>query len=280
MDTDQMTSRDNWPADLYARHSLHHRDFDDDFVASLPLQPDDRVIDLGCGTGAFAAALAQRLPTGEVLGIDASAAQIAHAQRCYQGTNLRFAVAPAQEFAKAVEGEGRWDTVVSRAVLHWIALEEHATVLDQVAGVLRPGGVLRAEFGGVGQLQDVRAILDEESALVGGPQSPWAFPAPQTWEELLAKAGFTTRDGWVRLLRQRRRFADAEAFVGWLRSQILIAYTPTMDPETAERFSQRCIARALQELRAEDGSFDRVYVRLDVLAHLEHDERADHRHRP
>lgn len=49
-------------------------------VAALPLRPDSRVLEIGCGPGAAARAIAARLDTGVVLAIDRSAAAVAQAE--------------------------------------------------------------------------------------------------------------------------------------------------------------------------------------------------------
>ena len=49
-------------------------------VDSLPLRPDSRVLEIGCGPGAAARAVAARLVTGRVLAIDRSGAAIAQAE--------------------------------------------------------------------------------------------------------------------------------------------------------------------------------------------------------
>jgi cyclopropane fatty-acyl-phospholipid synthase-like methyltransferase len=46
-------------------------------VDALPLRPDSRVLEIGCGTGAAARAVASRLETGHVLAIDRSKAAVA-----------------------------------------------------------------------------------------------------------------------------------------------------------------------------------------------------------
>jgi trans-aconitate methyltransferase len=48
-------------------------------VEALPLRPDSRVLEIGCGPGAAARAVAARLTTGHILAIDRSAAAIAQA---------------------------------------------------------------------------------------------------------------------------------------------------------------------------------------------------------
>jgi protein-L-isoaspartate O-methyltransferase len=49
-------------------------------VDALPLQPDARVLEIGCGPGAAARAVARRLKTGHILAIDRSAKAIDQAR--------------------------------------------------------------------------------------------------------------------------------------------------------------------------------------------------------
>ena len=75
----------------------------------------------------------------------------------------------------------------------------------------------------------MKAILDEESARLGGGPAGWFFPSPAEYLPLLAAAGFAVPDdGWVRLLRQVRRFGTAAEMLGWLRSQTFPAYEPVL----------------------------------------------------
>ena len=48
-------------------------------VDALPIRPHSRVLEIGCGPGAAARAVAARLDTGHILAIDRSAAAIAQA---------------------------------------------------------------------------------------------------------------------------------------------------------------------------------------------------------
>ncbi|HYT10512.1 MAG TPA: hypothetical protein VEL73_07605, partial [Mycobacteriales bacterium] len=121
--------------------------------------------------------------------------------------------------------------------------------------------------GGSGQIGAVHALLDEESARHGGGPAGWFFPTEEQYMPLLAGAGFSTRSGgWLRLLRQRRSLPDEAAFVGWLRSQVLVAYDAVLPAERVRAFRHAAAERALAELRRADGSYDQDYVRLDLLA--------------
>jgi trans-aconitate 2-methyltransferase len=186
-------------------------------------------------------------------------------RRCDR-SHVDFLTASAQQL-QTVAAERSYDAVFSVAVLHWIPAGDHPGVLAQIHRVLRPGGVFRAEFGGAGQISAVRAVLDEEARAVGGGPAPWYFPDADTYRTLLATAGLSTSDGWVRLLRQRRSVPDADALLGWLRSQVLLGYDAVVPTDELETFRRRAESRAVAELRRVDGSFDQDYVRLDLRAH-------------
>jgi cyclopropane fatty-acyl-phospholipid synthase-like methyltransferase len=49
-------------------------------VDALPLQPHSRVLEIGCGPGAAARAVAARLDTGQILAIDRSSTAVAQAR--------------------------------------------------------------------------------------------------------------------------------------------------------------------------------------------------------
>ncbi len=265
---------------LYAANTAHHRAHDEALLADLPLGPGVRVLDLGCGTGDLTARLLERVrgtavtsgtdggadgeaEPGSVLGIDASASQIERARADHAAPGLEFRVGRAQDLARLVP-ERSFHVALSVATLHWVPGDDQAAVLAALSGALRPGGVLRIDMGGAGQIEAARAVLDEVSAGHGGPASPWYFPGPQEYRRLLEAAGFTVHR--VRLLHQRRPFPDPAAFEGWLRSQVLPAYLPGVASERRTRFAADAVRQGAIRLRREDGSLDQDYVRLDVLA--------------
>ncbi|HSV68248.1 MAG TPA: class I SAM-dependent methyltransferase [Mycobacteriales bacterium] len=259
-----------WDAELYAEHAGHHRRHDDGMLRELRIAPDAHIVDLGCGVGDLTAKLAGLVPRGRVLGVDADPGMVALA-RSRSGAvpagagNLSFEVCPAERISAVIPGESV-DLAISRAVLHWVPERLHPPLLAGVFGVLRPGGVLRAELGGAGQIAALREIVDEESVRRGGHASPWYFPTPAEYEPRLRDAGFHLSGcGWVRLVRQRRSFPAERDLIGFLRSQIFLAYDGGMPADAVPEFRARCEQRAVAELRRSDGGFDLDFVRLDLL---------------
>jgi trans-aconitate methyltransferase len=254
----------SWDAALYAENTAHHREHDDDFLGGLRLPAGARVLDVGCGVGDFTGRLAALGEGVEVLGVDADPGMVEVAAG-NAAPSVRFAVCRAQELDRVVPA-GSVDAVFSVAVLHWVPAAEQPGMLAQVRRALRPQGLFRAQFGGRGQIAAVKAILDEESVRLGGGPAGWFFPAPADYLPLLETAGFAVPDdGWVRLLRQVRRFADAGQLLGWLRSQTFPAYEPVLPAGALAEFRRRSEERAVAELRRADGSYDLDFVRLDLL---------------
>jgi SAM-dependent methyltransferase len=83
-----------------------------EIVAALPLRPALRVLEIGCGPGAAARAVANRIEKGQVLGIDRSAKAIAQAiagSRAEMASGrLRFRHVAAEDF-ELQKGERPYD---------------------------------------------------------------------------------------------------------------------------------------------------------------------------
>jgi ubiquinone/menaquinone biosynthesis C-methylase UbiE len=220
------------------------------------------VLDLGCGSGDFTASLVPLVaPGGAVVGLDVSPSQIDHARAHHPAAE--FLVGRAQDVG-ALFPSASFDIVVSVATLHWVPDADQPAALAGIASVLRPGGALRIDMGGAGQIARAREVLDAVSASFGGPASPWYFPSGSAYRARLEAAGFAVAR--AELVRQRRAFPDAAAFEGWLRSQILPAYLPGIAPGRRDAFTQACLTTGRERMRRDDGSYDQDYVRLDVLA--------------
>ncbi|MDR2870610.1 MAG: class I SAM-dependent methyltransferase, partial [Deferribacteraceae bacterium] len=67
--------------EAYKKASAHQEDWGKRLISELNLQGNEAVLDLGCGDGRVTAQLAELLPNGRVIGIDASKGMIESAKR-------------------------------------------------------------------------------------------------------------------------------------------------------------------------------------------------------
>ncbi|GGT15270.1 class I SAM-dependent methyltransferase [Streptomyces purpureus] len=106
-------------------------------------RPAPLVLDLGCGPGSLAARLAGRLPAAEVLAVDADPLLL-ELGSAYYGHHLRYveAVIGAPGWLDALGLDRPVDAVVSTTALHYLGEGTLRDVYRDVAGRLRPGGVL------------------------------------------------------------------------------------------------------------------------------------------
>ena len=171
-----------WNTTLYeGRHNFVWQ-YGENVLELLSPQPDERILDLGCGTGQLTEKIA--LAGAEVLGIDRAASMIEKARQNYP--QLQFAVADARDF----QVEQPFDAVFSNAVLHWIP--EPDAVIRCIYQALKPGGRFVAEFGGKGNVKAIALALDRVLNTFGyaSYDAAWYFPSIGEYATRLEQQGF------------------------------------------------------------------------------------------
>jgi ubiquinone/menaquinone biosynthesis C-methylase UbiE len=190
-----------------------------------------RVLDVGCGTGVLADALARR--GARVWGVDASPEMLAHA-RAHAGRRIGFTLGRAE----ALPFKDAWfERAVLRLVVH---LVDRPTALAELTRVLRPGGraVIATfapehfEWFWLTQVFPEVAEIDRKR-----------FPPPEQLADELAAAGFSSVG--TRRLRQESRLGREEAL-----ERIRGRYISTLRLLDDEAFAAG-LARAGRELPAE-----------------------------
>lgn len=116
-------------------------------IEQAQLQPGQRVLEIGCGTGNLTI-LAKKLHPGvEVVGLDPDAKALDRARRKAEreGVSIRL----EQGFADEIGAPDQtYDRVLSALMFHHLQRDEKKRTLDEIRRVLRPGGSLHLlDFG-------------------------------------------------------------------------------------------------------------------------------------
>jgi trans-aconitate 2-methyltransferase len=195
------------PAD-YARHSQGQEVFARELIASLPLQSDEDVLDVGCGDGRMTSEIAKLVPAGRVVGVDRSAEMIAFAAENFRFSNLSFQVADAA----ALPFRDEFDVVYSSAVLHWV--QDHKSALAGIARSLRPGCCCLLQMGGKGNGVEMTKAFERVGAKPTG--FTYAFHGDEEYRGMVEAAGLLVDS--VELVPKDMVHASRAALTGWLRT--------------------------------------------------------------
>lgn len=129
------TAKQDWNPGAYARFRGLRLRPALDLLAQVGDLPQGDVVDLGCGDGAVAGALAGAYAGRRLIGVDTSPAMLAAAQ----GYDAKVQADIAEWQPASPPG-----LIFSNAALQW--LPDHPALLPRLAGFLPPGGVLAVQM--------------------------------------------------------------------------------------------------------------------------------------
>lgn len=130
-----------WPAEKYAIGSFIQATVADSLLPELSLNPDDDVLDIGCGNGAYTRKILDRVPQGTVTGIDASKNMLVLAKEVSKDYP-NFSV--KNDNVLTMNFSGQFDHIVSFWCLQWATDIKKA--FTNMIHALKPGGKIFALF--------------------------------------------------------------------------------------------------------------------------------------
>jgi len=116
----------------------HHSDITDQTLELMDLQPSDRILDLGCGTGWASRRMARVATAGEVVGLDVADEMLRRAEQASSGVrNVRYVWGSAE---KIPVSDNSFNKVLSVESFYYYA--DQGKALDELRRVMAPGGRL------------------------------------------------------------------------------------------------------------------------------------------
>lgn len=240
----------DWDAKTYDRVSDPQTRWGTAVLDRLPLTGDERVLDAGCGSGRVTELLAGRLPRGQVVALDGSPSMIeaARGRLAAFGDRIEYVIA---DLGKPLPLREPVDAILSTATFHWVP--DHDALFSNLADVLRPGGWLVAQCGGVGNIASVRLVLASiGDGWLGGSH----FESPLPTVRRLDAAGFVDVECW--LTDEPTRFEPGGQLETFLRTVVLGAHVERLPAAERAAFVHE-VAERLPEPVID-------YVRLNIVA--------------
>jgi trans-aconitate methyltransferase len=247
----------------YEIASVHQKEWGTRLIAELNLQGTERILDLGCGDGTLSARIADLVPKGEVVGIDASRGMIAAAQSKVRN-NLRFLLMDINELNDVEQ----FDVIFSNATLHWI--KDHRRLFLNVSRALVRDGILRFNFAGEGNCSHFFSVIREAMA---GPEFaihftgfawPWYMPSVEEYSALMDASEMKNGRVWGEVAD--RYFSDSEEMIKWIDQPSLVPFLAYLPESVKPRFREYVINRMIEETQQDDGRCFETFRRINVFA--------------
>jgi len=247
----------------YKQASAHQRAGGEKLIKDLNLSGDERVLDLGCGDGAITRQLADLIPSGSILGIDASKGMIETALY-HKGDNLSFEL----KDINVLDYKNEFDLVFSNAALHWI--KDHDSLLNNIYTSLKRNGSFIAKFAAKGNCAYFTQIVKEAMELPRFSKHftdfdwPWFMPEVIEYESIMKQSPFREVNVWGG--NADRYFSSPDEMIKWVDQPAIVPFLQHLGVANREPFRGHVIERLTEETIQNDGTCFEEFRTITVSA--------------
>src|SRR6202046_5796002 len=132
----------DWDPELYNRFRRYRAEPVGHILSRLQLAEDEKIIDLGCGSGENTLELARRSASATALGVDGSPAMVEAARKLLDGEPVELKRRVSFELLDLPEfrADRRYSLIFSNAAFQWIP--DHRALFAACFDALQPGGTI------------------------------------------------------------------------------------------------------------------------------------------
>lgn len=220
--------KDRWNPEIYDNNSDFQYESSLVLLKQLPIKLNQKVLDIGCGTGRITATLAKRIHDGNLTGIDSSDKMIGFAKQKYRSIeNLNFILMDAEAMQFDYHGlkQNYYDWVISFWTLSWI--NHHEKVISGITQCLDKDGHIFLLIPLNNTALEKTFLEFRENKLWKNYfinyQPPKNNFCPNLYKTLIKKYGFTNIT--CRSKKIIKEFSDKKSLTKFVR-----AWLPYLDP--------------------------------------------------
>jgi len=174
-----------WDGVAYDALPLPHEQWGIRTIEALQLQPNETLLDAGCGTGRDAQLALEKLAHGSLVCVDQSTTMLDQCRSRFGNDSRVLILEGDLDKALPVDAESV-DAIMSVAALHWLA--DHNNVWQHFYNALKSGGRIATDCGGFGNLAKTLALVPQIDPNIKFPN--WYYANVADTEALLIAAGF------------------------------------------------------------------------------------------
>jgi trans-aconitate 2-methyltransferase len=246
----------------YKKASAHQQEWGNKIISELTFAGTENILDLGCGDGRLTKRLADLVPKGKVVGIDASVGMINTAREIEQ-PNLSFICLDINK----MDFINQFDLIFSNAALHWV--KDHQRLLNSCRKALRAEGRIRLSFAGDGNCSNffevIRQVIDDAAyrEYFKNFVWPWYMPKLSCYEKLVKRQGFREMRVWEE--NADRYFSSKEDLIKWIDQPTIVPFLELVPDDIKARFRNEVVQRMVDKTINPDGTCFETFRRINVF---------------